>query len=589
MSLIILTMTIVGFPLAMFLAAAPFLFLLAAGIRVCGVVFGGTAKAHLAGVGVTLAVLAAPSLHGNYLLDALARQLIEGDHDEGTKPSTRILAIRKGPYSASGGVASGCDGLCQRALINGVTNQFLIFDQPVTQAFEVGMMVKAFRMERRSACPDTPYANNDDPIKIPDEANGWKGKRIDELMKIEIAKGNCLISEMVPLGSADTVISVGSTHQGVHKNKAGFSIFADTLSAHSISMHERRGREYVETYRSTGVYAKRLAPFLIPFIEEPIALQVSPAFLRFSESINMSGGEYGGTDWGGFLVGRLGLDLRKRSGAAQAETRRLIGEWISLGLEKSAQGSELAIDFFEGIQRSNAMTNEDIELAHQLLTDHRFRVPYNAASAIWNAKDAPQRYFESVGKSMFARLRDMVGVNLAQPHNKWLGDAGSVANVISSLPRSVVLQHRSDLEWLARQERARVPAYSALIRLSEFGAEAAPTLMYLIVDSNRFFELDPDPFGDHNTWQHPYLAGLIGLCRIGEPASAMIEEIYGHLGSGLMVKRGSYWDLTINTLIGLGADPDEVWSHLQTSDTNHTRERFDREVRRALRERDCSY
>ena len=42
-------------------------------------------------------------------------------------------------------------------------------------------------------------------------------------------------------------------------------------------------------------------------------------------------------------------------------------------------------------------------------------------------------------------------------------------------------------------------------------------------------------------------------------------------------------------LVGMGADPDEMWGYLQTKDRNHTRKRFEREVTRAQKRRDCAY
>jgi hypothetical protein len=76
---------------------------------------------------------------------------------------------------------------------------------------------------------------------------------------------------------------------------------------------------------------------------------------------------------------------------------------------------------------------------------------------------------------------------------------------------------------------------------------------------------------------------------MGEAGKAMIRPIYQRLASGAMVKHASNWELTIHTLTGMGADPDEMWQYLQTSDRNHTRKRFDREVERARTDRDCRY
>jgi len=69
----------------------------------------------------------------------------------------------------------------------------------------------------------------------------------------------------------------------------------------------------------------------------------------------------------------------------------------------------------------------------------------------------------------------------------------------------------------------------------------------------------------------------------------MIPPLYARLDSGIMVKHASYWDLTIQTLVGMGADPEDMWTHLQTNDRNHTRGRFDRVVDRARKKRDCTY
>jgi hypothetical protein len=96
--------------------------------------------------------------------------------------------------------------------------------------------------------------------------------------------------------------------------------------------------------------------------------------------------------------------------------------------------------------------------------------------------------------------------------------------------------------------------------------------------------------GAHGSdWNNAYLAGLIGLCHMGAAGREMIRPIFERLDSGAMVKHASYWDLTIETLVGMGADPDEMWNHLQTADRNHTRSRFDRLAGRAVKKRDCSY
>ena len=141
------------------------------------------------------------------------------------------------------------------------------------------------------------------------------------------------------------------------------------------------------------------------------------------------------------------------------------------------------------------------------------------------------------------------------------------------------------IETVAAEHYPRKRAWSAqvLVRLHEFGADAAPTLLWLIDDSVRL----KDAYG--SDWNNAYLAGLMGLCHMGAAGGEMIRPIFERLDSGAMVKHASYWDLTIETLVGMGADPDDMWDHLQTSDRNHTRNRFDRLAGRAVKKRDCSY
>ena len=78
-------------------------------------------------------------------------------------------------------------------------------------------------------------------------------------------------------------------------------------------------------------------------------------------------------------------------------------------------------------------------------------------------------------------------------------------------------------------------------------------------------------------------------CGVGRAGSAAVPLLYERLKDGRMVKYGSYRDMTINTLVSLGAEPEEMWTYMQSNEQNYTRDRFDREVGRAQRKVDCSY
>jgi len=244
---------------------------------------------------------------------------------------------------------------------------------------------------------------------------------------------------------------------------------------------------------------------------------------------------------------------------------------------------QLGHDFLAGVSRARKLAAEDVALARKLLTDTRFSIPSSAWAAIRYAQAPGETFYDVVAMSMFRRLADMAETADVTSNPRLKEEARSISAVLRELPAATILNHRRDLEWLARQEQLRVWSYQALVRLHEFGADAAPTLLWLIDDSVRL----KDAYG--SDWNNAYLAGLMGLCHMGAAGGEMIRPIFERLDSGAMVKHASYWDLTIETLVGMGADPDDMWDHLQTSDRNHTRNRFDRLAGRAVKKQDCSY
>ncbi|MEQ1867921.1 MAG: hypothetical protein ABL996_25155, partial [Micropepsaceae bacterium] len=261
---------------------------------------------------------------------------------------------------------------------------------------------------------------------------------------------------------------------------------------------------------------------------------------RRKSRINLDSSYEDKADWSKFLTGKLGLDLALRDSAAEEATRQVLAQGLSRAGPVSDGTVKLGADFFDGIARKDKMAAEDYPLARSLLTDTRFNVPMSAWAAVRYATDAEDAYFEAIAASMFLRLASIADTDDGKRYPVWRDEVRYIGGVVRELPATTILKHRADLEWLASQERLRVWAHEALGRLNEFGADAAPRLLWLMDEAVR-------------------------------------------------VKHASYWDLTIQTLTGMGADPEEMWGHLQTDDRNHTRQRFTREVARAKDKRDCSY
>ncbi|MGL4489870.1 MAG: hypothetical protein ACRCU5_10555 [Rhizobiaceae bacterium] len=581
--------TFIGIPIAIYLAVAPFLFLVTLGTWLVSKFFGRSSVGILLSFAATLVALAIPPYLANMRLDGISKAQVAADLDLGTKPKAKTIAVRSTRFWGRSKDVAYCDGFCQRALINGVAERVLVVEQDLNLAIDPALMVDSFRLEKRSSCPAVKLPQGYDPIEIAGDRPDFKAKRVDELMQLEIAKGNCLIAETAPLGMADIVLSVGRVFSGGGTIGAGLSLLADTVSADRIALHERKGDAYEETYRKTFVVTYKLAPLYAPTVEGGSELRMHAALARVRDTINIDNKYYEKPDWTAFLTGRLGLDLALRPGNAEAETRTVLKDAILRTGEAQAVPAQVAEDFFMEVNNKRMITGDDLAIARQLLEDERFPVSTWAASAIREAKDAPQEYFDAVAVAMFKRLRSHADKGTVKTGSPWHEDLSAIGSVIGVLPGETIRKHRADLDWLSRQDGVRVQAYLALSRYAEFGADGVEPLIWLIDDSQRFRE------AKDNDWQHPHLAGLIGLCKLGADGASAIQPLFDRLDKGQIANWASYHRLVVHTLSRMGAKPEDIWLHAREKgsgvekDEVKLRKRLDREIQRALKREECWY
>ena len=495
--------TIIGIPVAIYLMFAPTLFLVAAGAWIGGRLLGGGFGAYLAGAVAALVLMAISAQIANARLQATIDALTAEDRGLAAVPDPRTIAIRVARLGGQAVSDPPCDGFCQRLLLNGVAERVLVVHEDINRPPASDTPAAAYHMERRPACPPVELQEGGDPIDLVSERRNVTTRSADEMMTIEIARGNCLIVGKASLGEADLVISSGAIKRGESEISAGLDLFADTVFAARIAMHERQGAALVETFRQTTTTVYRISHLYMPTVTGGPRRRMHPVLMRTRQRV-------AGLDLTGFLTDLLGFDLALRRDTAGTETRQIL--IAALDDDAADAPSRLAGDFFQEIRYGRPIAEADLDLASRLLADPRFAVPRFAWAVVKYAPDAPDSHFDAVAAAMFARLRRFAATGGAD-HPPWSEQAGYAAAVIRDLPRDTVLRHRADLEWLARQDRVRVPAYGALVRLSEFGADGAATLLWLIDDAWRFD-------GQGNDWQHPYLAGVIGLCEAGAPRGA---------------------------------------------------------------------
>lgn len=579
---IVAAISIVGLPLTLAMAAIPPLFLFLLIARLFYLAMGSHGKV-VSGL-LALATLAIIPLVENRRLDALALSLAAGDVNLiEARPAISTLAVVR----AKSRQANVCGDFCQRALLNGAVAAIIMAGQDAPTGPPAGEVAGTmFRLERRGACPAIDLKDGTGGLKIAGEKRNSGDKSPADLLRLKAAQGECIIEREASVAEADAVLAFGTLRRGTSPYAAGLEPFADTVSAERLSFHRRENGALVERYRATGVTYHRLLPLLAPSYVHGYGLTSRAGLLRWPAYAGAAQRYRPDPPIEPLLVEALGFDLTLRAGDARAATRRIVAAALERPGAIARTDAKVMKDFFEHIHTNRDLSREDAALALRVLADSRVATPRHAA--------APVRKFAADDKDMARRLAGALFDRLAnaRPDQKeddpdYLGyTLGYVADAIAALPDDAIRPYRSRLERLARDPEARISGYRALARLSVFGADAVPTLIYLIDDS---WNHRGKKEAGSNAWQHPYLAGLQGLCRTGPAGKAAIPLIYERLAAGKIVKFGSYRDLTINMLIGLGADPEDMWPLLRTDDKKHAKERFDREVARARRKIDCTY
>ncbi len=581
---LIAAIAIIGLPLTVIMGAIPtlFLFLLIARLVQSIIPVRGIAGMAIGGT-VSLAVLAIVPWLANQRLAATADALVAGDMAKATPQRYTTLAV----VDVGTRSKNDCGDFCQRALLNGAVDRMIVARAAALgDAPDAALAGTAYRIEQRQTCPPLDLKDGVDPLRLAGEKRSHGDPSPADMLRLLAARGSCVVAEPATVGQADAVIGLGSIRKGVAPVAAGMSPFADTLSASRLSLHVRENSMLVERHRATSVIYHPLLPILAPSYVGGYGLELRAGLLRRAVLRGDRDRYEAGPSLGAFLQDVLKMDLVLRDMDADAETAQAIAGILDGSQPPDRTSGKIINRLFERMRaRPKAATPEDAELALRVLAEPRIPIPRDVGSAVRAFRDDTE-LASRLAAALFARLDD-TPPDQREDDPSYLGYTLSyLAGAIEALPDEAVRPYRADLEALARDRSRRVIGHAALRKLSVFGASAVPTLVYLIDDANA--GKGKAVAGD-KAWQHPYLAGLQGLCLAGPDAAAAVPMLIQRLDSGQMVKFGSYWDLTVTTLASLGATADEIWPHVQTENQNASRERFDRVVARAARKRDCAF
>ncbi|WP_312365967.1 hypothetical protein [Ensifer sp.] len=588
---ILAALSIVGLPIAVLFWAAPALLLVSFTLvlvyRLAPA--GKSLKIVLACV-ATAALFALPAALLNWRIENDVEAIAAADRNEITAPVTaRAIAVRR--WSNFDRQTTKCDGFCLHALLSGSADRVLVV--AVKNLFAEPRLDESaieFRLENRSICPSTRFQPGYHSLRLRNAAGETRDTNAVEAMNLSISNGRCLVQKATTLGDADLVISQGRTKRGVSDIEAGFDFSADTISTFTTSVHTvDRKTGLDEIYRSTRINYAPFAPLLLPGPAFGSEFRMDMGWFRLAKMVN-SPSRYVDDDahWVTFLTSTLGLQLA----LDDAGVGRRIVEKIEAAVAASRAPTPAEWEAFStysqkfGVVRDTKLSKREFDLALAILASPQFPPPPRLYLAVRYAEsNEPAETRAKLADLLFARASagqtwpDHLGVHFES-------SLGDLDIALAALSIQSLAPHFYDLDRLARDPSAQQYLDLALARLGAFGKDGVPALVHLIEvglsGGQHFYQ--------ENRYQHPYLAGMKGLCRAGENGVAALPVLKRLLAEKQLPVHASYGSLLISTFARMGADTEHLWQAFQAIDPDANETLFQRDIKSAGKsKRDCEF
>jgi hypothetical protein len=589
-------LSIIGIPIAMIFWAAPAMFLILAGSTVAYQILQMTftklnrvSRALLA-ASITLVCLAAPPYFLNGNLFAEANKLTLNDLNKIEQPlSAHTIAAWISPHFNRGTIR--CDGFCMHSLLTGTAKTFIALeDFSLESTPDLMIEYPAFWIEKRQSCPSPKFEGGRHQLKLSNSrSSNRKSVNPVELMKVGIAKGSCLIEGRRKLSQADLILwqhQIRSAPRLARRGLMSNPIKADRITALQIN---KESKNYKAIYRKTQVQYWSLFPILLPAPQHGYQFQIDFGWWRDRNTINIQNRFYSAPDWPNFLTEKLGLELEL--GAAETthnEVRASIARFLA-SKDAVPENDWIAIAhyydsaIFHSPKGLNAL---DAENAVKMLLDQRFPVPprlYKVSKSLdKTASLARQR--QALG-GMLSRLYDIAN-SKQKPDRKARIALSRLGSGVKQMPDEAFDGFEHFFTEIALSKPVKIHAYKAISRLSVYGARTVPTFLELMNDGMA----GGDVFFRNNEYQHPYLAGIVGLCLLGEKASASIPTLRQWLRDDRIPFHSSYGDLAVTTLARIGFDTEELRQAYSIGRSENNQGLFDHVIKRAQSgARECSF
>ncbi len=521
-----------------------------------------------------------------------AYSYVAKDHNELVLPLTaKSIAVRRALRFDKG--TTRCDGFCMHALLTGTAEKILVVDtKAIDQPINLNEPAEEFSLEKRAICPQMQFKSgyHDLDLRAVNKSSERSASPLEE-MNLRISNGECLVSRQTTLAEADIIISEGRIHaQARRALNSGFSLTSDAVTADRITIHDnsKKNGSASEIYRWTGVQYSPLGFFLLPAPQFIYSFEMRMGWWREGGRINIPTKFYEKTDWEGFLTKTVGFNLAL-DGAKSAEDIQVKMKSVLAEQRPPTRDEwELFSTYFDriGIGANTSISSPDFEVALAMLQ----RSDYPPVPRLYNVtrfaeKNASPQTLSQLADALFKRMD--AGQTWANELDVGLPDSVKQVSLgINSLPDAALQPYFNQLVTLAPDPVVQVYGYQTLQKLHLFGDRAVPALLELM---NKGLS-GGDKFFRDNTYQHPYLAGIGGLCLAGENAASALPELKKMFEAANVPLFSSYGRLYVATLVRMGEDPEKLWAQFFAVNSNQTRKNFDAMIRRALSKKpDCSF
>ncbi len=472
-----------------------------------------------------------------------------------------VAPVARGAVLGYVASAASCDLTCQRLLLSGQAGAVIIAVTSWKSPPEDPLSLPATRwsLERReAACPEVKLGGGEGPLG----GAFARGQSPADAMRLRNLAGDCLLSVPATLGQADTVWTMLSLQ---HVSPYGFKRGAEALSVNRFQLWQRQDGALAEVWRDTAVTAQEVFPWPVDWwhfggIEHPTA-----GYLR--RAVHWNPAPRAGR--APFLIERLGLDLDLRDAdtSPQAIVAQ-IGAVLDLPGDLSPAALALIKSFEQDFSVRSEIAPQDWPFFLRLFSDPRLKPDSNIGFALSRAANARPELWPELAEVAFTRLGGTKE------------ERRGATSALREAPLEVLAPHRALLFALARDPVRRVETGRLLQRLRDFGPEGQSLLLWMIDDAGRF---------SGESWQAPYLAGMIGLCEAGPAAQAFAPEILARVQAGQIWLNGSYRDLALSTLLQLGVPPEDFRVSFETGKNAITPKLFEQSVKRFRQRPDCGF